>query len=502
MSKMIVYTPAYNAEKTLVRTIESVLSQTYPDFVYYLLDNASSDNTHAIIKEYAQRDGRIVPLHNAINHGGNWITDVIQRHDDDSFLCELDADDEYKPEFLEKMLEFMNTNHLDIAACGSDFIDVQTGELSGIRRLNENMILKGKDYDDKFPGYYQFVRTIWGKIYSLPVLRDSFYKQYTLKGYGGDTFFALSAFYYSHRVGIFAESLHKYYVSNTTSSYRFDNRRVESDRILLDAGRKFLISKCGRVSAQNGEFLLMVYLNAIADTLRTLCNSELSDVEKLKKMLDVFQNDHFREVLSWTGDNDQKHILFGSVADWVLTRPDMQREDSIDRIADILAAMQYVPSSVPGWQDGWGFLLLIKIKDRLSMSMNTTSIDQSIIAAASKTKFLIQESLEFLISYRELAFLVLQEDEEQALRLLEEDIAAPGKDIPDLYIRSILTLGLNLSASLSQAEDFVFFKKLQISWLIDSLQFDEAATELADWADVLPEDPVFLELGNRLASFC
>ena len=39
MPKCIFYTYAYNAEKTIKRTIESVLAQTHKDFLYYVVDN-------------------------------------------------------------------------------------------------------------------------------------------------------------------------------------------------------------------------------------------------------------------------------------------------------------------------------------------------------------------------------------------------------------------------------------------------------------------------------
>ena len=83
MSKIIIYTPAYNAEKTLRRAVDSILNQTHKEFIYYLLDNASTDGTYEIIKEYAKNDKRIIPLHNEINWVGNGILDIIKNHEND-----------------------------------------------------------------------------------------------------------------------------------------------------------------------------------------------------------------------------------------------------------------------------------------------------------------------------------------------------------------------------------------------------------------------------------
>ena len=60
-------TCAYNAEKTLKKAIDSVLNQTYGEFVYYILDNGSTDATGDIIRAYAKQDKRIVPYYSEVN---------------------------------------------------------------------------------------------------------------------------------------------------------------------------------------------------------------------------------------------------------------------------------------------------------------------------------------------------------------------------------------------------------------------------------------------------
>ena len=80
--------PIYNVEKYLSRCINSVLSQTFPDFELLLIDDGSTDKSGYICDGYAQKDSRIKVFHienggvsAARNYGldnarGEWITFV------------------------------------------------------------------------------------------------------------------------------------------------------------------------------------------------------------------------------------------------------------------------------------------------------------------------------------------------------------------------------------------------------------------------------------------
>lgn len=88
--------PVYNAEKTLNRCIDSILSQTYQDWELLLINDGSRDDSLAISKEYALSDKRIKVLDklnggvsSARNMGldnakGDWITFV----DSDDYIGE------------------------------------------------------------------------------------------------------------------------------------------------------------------------------------------------------------------------------------------------------------------------------------------------------------------------------------------------------------------------------------------------------------------------------
>ena len=54
-----IITPCYNGGKFIAETIESVLSQTYPNWEMLIIDDGSEDNSRQIIESYAVREKRI-----------------------------------------------------------------------------------------------------------------------------------------------------------------------------------------------------------------------------------------------------------------------------------------------------------------------------------------------------------------------------------------------------------------------------------------------------------
>jgi glycosyltransferase involved in cell wall biosynthesis len=69
-----VVTPVYNGERYLRECIESVLAQTYPSWEYIIVNNASTDSTLAIAKEYSRHEPRIRI------HSNDSLLDIISNH--------------------------------------------------------------------------------------------------------------------------------------------------------------------------------------------------------------------------------------------------------------------------------------------------------------------------------------------------------------------------------------------------------------------------------------
>ncbi len=351
MPMVIFYVQAYNAEKTIGRTLESLLLQTCPDWVCYCIDNGCTDKTAKIIERYAQIDGRIKMRRVKQNDPSYFfvcLPTILEQHPEEDFFTTLDADDEYTPDFVEKMLSFIQRNRLEIAACGNYFLDARSGNMTGERILKGDLIFSGALLSEYFPLYHQFMRTVWGKLYAISVLKKVNWGNMRLYMYGVDTLVCTECFRHASRIGVLAKSLHKYYVSPKSVSYQFDKKRIQSDRILHEAACAFLVEKCGYISPRNENFLLAVYMNASKDTLNVLLDARIPVQGKIEGVIDIVTHEYTGQLMA----KDHFGLGAGSV-----TELSAQRKELFSTVLNWLLSLDEVPSELVEGYCGAGELL-------------------------------------------------------------------------------------------------------------------------------------------------
>lgn len=119
--KVSVIVPCYNVEKWLPACLDSILNQTYSTLEIIAIDDGSTDQTGAIIDDYAARDSRIVPIHQ--KNGG--VTSARLRGVQQAkgeWIGFVDGDDEIAPEMYERLLDNAVKYHADISHCGYQMV--------------------------------------------------------------------------------------------------------------------------------------------------------------------------------------------------------------------------------------------------------------------------------------------------------------------------------------------------------------------------------------------
>ena len=152
--------PAYNAERFIERTLNSILNQTYKNLEVLVVDDGSQDRTVEIVKAIAQEDRRVILLHQS-NSGVARARNLAIAKAKGEYIAPIDADDIWYPQKIEKQVEvFLNSEpSVGLVYTWSVLID------------EEDCLKNRYSLVDSF--YFLQPRSIEGQVY-LPLIYRNF----------------------------------------------------------------------------------------------------------------------------------------------------------------------------------------------------------------------------------------------------------------------------------------------------------------------------------------
>lgn len=130
--------PAYNAEKFIRQSIDSILNQTYKNIEVIIIDDASTDGTWKIIQEYSNKDKRIKAYRNRYNIYIAANRNKLLKLAKGKYIAWQDADDISMPNRLEHQYRYLE-KHLEVGILGGylKIFNVSNQNI-GIRKYSEN----------------------------------------------------------------------------------------------------------------------------------------------------------------------------------------------------------------------------------------------------------------------------------------------------------------------------------------------------------------------------
>ena len=110
--KITIILPVYNTEKYIGQAIRSILGQSFQDFEFIILDDASTDTSYEICREYALQDMRVKLLRNAKNF---WVVKtrnilLWEVSPKSKYIALMDADDVSDILRIQKQFQFLEKN--------------------------------------------------------------------------------------------------------------------------------------------------------------------------------------------------------------------------------------------------------------------------------------------------------------------------------------------------------------------------------------------------------
>jgi len=159
-----VIVPAYNAEKTLGASLESLLNQTYKELNIIIVDDASSDKTREIGAQYASQFSNI-HIYSKANEGISAARNFGLSMVETEYFGFLDSDDIAEPTMFEKLYQSAKENDSDLVVCGFwwQYPNRSLEKIEGPYQSGKEML-------------NSCVATLWNKLY-----RTDFIKKLPLK---------------------------------------------------------------------------------------------------------------------------------------------------------------------------------------------------------------------------------------------------------------------------------------------------------------------------------
>lgn len=196
--------PVYNTEKYVGQAIESVLSQTYPDFELLIVDDGSKDRSRDICEEYRKKDSRISVFTNDTDmHGPGSARNIGLDHASGEYLYFMDSDDWIDENLLESVVNCMRQTGADIVQFG---VVYEYGNSKNYWKGKS--ILTKEEISENFSEFWNnTLRTLWGFLYQRELVSNIRFENIIQ---GEDVCFVMDAMSKMETIAFISQPLYHY----------------------------------------------------------------------------------------------------------------------------------------------------------------------------------------------------------------------------------------------------------------------------------------------------
>lgn len=337
-----IYTQAYNVEPYIGQCIKSVISQTYHDFEWLLIENGSTDGTRDIIRKYAQLDGRIKVEYFEQNRLG-FVYDYIQEKARGEYIVRIDSDDWIEPDYLEKLLDPMEKQTADISICGALDHEEETGEEFPHEYGELDGVYREEDIKDHFVEMRSYLGTYWGKMFR----KNIFYKIFSRikvvdkkleqgSYFGGDTAFMLCYLTECKKMAFTNKRMYHYRIHGSgAASCTMGINRISCYFILREIEKEFL-AKCNAVTNKNLTLIEISVWTNLEKLLKSVINADLPLGKKLNTIHKIYVDSRIKQ-LREESCNSKVRTILSTYAAWYFMN--MEGEQAKD-LRDILILLE------------------------------------------------------------------------------------------------------------------------------------------------------------------
>ncbi len=158
-----VIVPVYKVEPYLTRCVHSIIDQTYTNLEIILVDDGSPDNCSTMCDDWEKLDNRIIVIHKQ-NGGLSDARNVGLKTATGEFISFVDSDDWIAPDMMKYLLNAIQEDKSDIAACTVEMI-WDDGTPSEFLTVHTNCVLNRTEAQKALLEEKLLKQPVWYKLY-------------------------------------------------------------------------------------------------------------------------------------------------------------------------------------------------------------------------------------------------------------------------------------------------------------------------------------------------
>lgn len=221
--KLSIVAAVYNLEKYLPRCLDALVNQTLQEIEILCVDDGSTDSAPQIIDEYAKKYPDKVKAYHKSNGGEFTTRNYGLERATGEYVTFVDTDDYVELDWAEKLYKAAKDNNADIAVCGFERIDLDTGKV-----VSKNMTNFGysvKDINDK-DDFLVFINPApWNKIYRLEMVKNQRFLDF--RGFN-DMIFLTTSYTKAKKIAFVPDVLYHYYLRYDSQIHNVNKQDVEN----------------------------------------------------------------------------------------------------------------------------------------------------------------------------------------------------------------------------------------------------------------------------------
>lgn len=301
--KISVIMPVYKVEKYVANAIESILSQSFADFEFIIVDDGTPDKSGEICDEYAEKDSRITVIHQE-NAGAPAARNRAIELAKGKYLYFMDSDDWAEKDMLRDMYEIAEKDCAQLVITGF-YIDTYYSETEKYTQLQTEEKMNfptQKEFREK--AYRLFDKNLlyspWNKLYSTDYIKKNNLK--FPQTWMDDFPFVLSYIRDVEKVSFLPEAYYHFMrarAESETAKYKRElyDKREEEHIWMKDLYKYWGVE--GEIKDASMEMVYRRYIERIVGCIENITNpnSDLTNKEKRKEIKKIIKKEEVRKAL-------------------------------------------------------------------------------------------------------------------------------------------------------------------------------------------------------------